>query len=136
MLRLCASKVSSLLFNNMQWSSLPWVVNLKHVSLLDVCIIIPCISLSILSIRFRHHACSSMFSYLLRLLPRFRTSWLYFPNNWGNSRHALYIVSGKEWRRPHMPLLCKQFTKPKKSGEMGRKYKSGTLACLPYTQFR
>ena len=34
-----------------------------------------------------------------------------------------------------MPLLCKQPTKPKESGKRGRKYKSGTLACLPYTQY-
>ena len=32
----------------------------------------------------------------------------------GNSRHVLHIVSDKEQMRPHMPLLCKQPTKPKK----------------------
>ena len=42
----------------------------------------------------------------------------------------------QERKRPHMSLLCKQSTKPKKSGERDTKYKSGTLACLPYTQFR
>ena len=52
------------------------------------------------------------------------------------TKHQDKLRSGNERRRPRPPLLCKRPRKPKKNGERDTKYKSGTLRCLPYVQFR